>query len=164
MTQKQLHVLQHSLGVDEYGQGEMNRNHFCAGGGDVDLCRELVALGFMAEYPASELTGGDPLFWVTEAGKRAMLAGGMPRRDQHLPDATSPELQAEQSQGRIWMSAALQYAHDTVRGLLPEDRLKLLHSMVRYCWHCGRVGLQNPAAPLKYSCAHCGQTWQGKWS
>ncbi len=74
MTAEQLHILQHSLGVDQYGQGKQYRNHFCAGGEDVDLCRELVALGYMREYPASELTGGDPLFQVVAAGKAAMLA------------------------------------------------------------------------------------------
>ncbi len=68
MTRELLHVLQHSLGVDQFGQGGMYRNHFCAGGKDVDLCRELVTLGFMVERPASELTGGDPLFHVTESG------------------------------------------------------------------------------------------------
>ncbi len=74
MDAKLLHVLQHSLGVDQYGQGRMYRNHFCAGGGDVALCRSLVELGYMIERPASELTGGSPLFHVTDAGKAAMLA------------------------------------------------------------------------------------------
>lgn len=31
LTSEQLHVLQHALGLDKYGQGEMYRNHFCAG-------------------------------------------------------------------------------------------------------------------------------------
>lgn len=72
MTSEQLHILQHSIGVDKFGQGRMDRNHFCAGGKDVDLCRSLVVLGFMVERPASELTGGDPLFHVTQAGKNAV--------------------------------------------------------------------------------------------
>lgn len=70
----QLHVLQHSLGVDQYGQGRQYRNHFCAGGKDVEICRELVALGYMVERPASDLTGGSPLFFVSDAGKVAMSA------------------------------------------------------------------------------------------
>lgn len=74
MIARQLEVLQHSIGVDQYGQGPMNRNHFCAGGEDVDLCRSLVALGFMVERTASELTGGNPLFHVTESGKQAVRA------------------------------------------------------------------------------------------
>jgi hypothetical protein len=71
MTPEQLHILQHSLGVDQYGRGEMYRNHYVGG---ENQCRPLVALGYMVERAASELTGGDPCFHVTEAGKRAMLA------------------------------------------------------------------------------------------
>jgi hypothetical protein len=63
-----LHILQHSLGVDPYGQGPQFRNHFVAGGRDVDLCRELVSHGFMTEQPASQISGGDPWFRVTRAG------------------------------------------------------------------------------------------------
>ena len=71
LTKRQLEILQHSLGVDQYGQGEMYRSHYV---GDPESCRPLVALGFMREYPASELTGGSELFRVTESGKAAMLA------------------------------------------------------------------------------------------
>ena len=70
MTLEQLHIIQHSLGVDEYGLGRMYRNHYCGG---AEQCRPLVALGYMVEHRPSELTGGDPLFTVTEAGKRTML-------------------------------------------------------------------------------------------
>jgi len=72
MTPAQLHILQHSLGVDQYGRGQQYRNHFCAGGKDRDTCRELVAVGYMTEHKASDLTGGDPLFTVTQEGRRAM--------------------------------------------------------------------------------------------
>jgi hypothetical protein len=75
MTPRQLEILQHSLGVDKYGQGEIYRNHFCAGGKDEETCRELVALGFMWEWHKSyqEMF---PYYncSVTEAGKAAMLA------------------------------------------------------------------------------------------
>jgi hypothetical protein len=47
LTTRQLEVLQHALGLDEYGRGEMYRNHFCAGGADEDICRSLVELGYM---------------------------------------------------------------------------------------------------------------------
>jgi hypothetical protein len=65
-----LHILQHSLGVDKFGQGRQYRNHFCTGPGskDYDDCKSLVAAGLMAEHPGSELTGGDNLFTVTPAG------------------------------------------------------------------------------------------------
>ncbi len=79
MTAAQLHVLQHSLGVDKYGQGEMCRNHFCAGGGDEAICRELVAMGLMKTWTGADENGRVPHYpyyncSVTEAGKAAMLA------------------------------------------------------------------------------------------
>ena len=71
MTARQLDVLQHSLGVDQFGQGQQYRNHFCAGGADEDVCRELIALGFMKQHRTTELF---PYFncSVTEAGRCAM--------------------------------------------------------------------------------------------
>lgn len=64
-----LSILQHSLGLDRYGRGKPYRNHFCAGVDDVAICRDLVARGLMAERQASAMTGGSPLFTVTEAGR-----------------------------------------------------------------------------------------------
>jgi hypothetical protein len=69
VTPEQLHILQHALGLDQYGQGTMYRNHYVGGERE---CRPLVAMGYMIERPASELTGGAPLFHVTEAGKTAV--------------------------------------------------------------------------------------------
>lgn len=63
-----LHILQHSLGVDAYGQGRQYRNHYVAGGDDVALCRELANLGYMKERAATQLSGGDPWFNVTDEG------------------------------------------------------------------------------------------------
>lgn len=73
MKPAHLHILQHSLGLDRFGQGTMYRNHF-ASGPSCDhyvLCRELVELGYMTEHPPpswSEYSG----FKVTEAGKGAV--------------------------------------------------------------------------------------------
>ena len=73
VTPRQLEILQHSLGVDKYGQGEMYRNRFCAGGDDEPICRELVALGLMQQHPTTEWL---PYFncSVTDAGKAAVKA------------------------------------------------------------------------------------------
>lgn len=74
MTARQLEIIQHSLGVDQFGQGEMYRNHFCAGADDEPTCRELVELGYMRVWHANQ----SPLPYyncaVTDAGKAAMLA------------------------------------------------------------------------------------------
>jgi hypothetical protein len=72
LTARQLEILQHALGVDEYGRGQMYRNHFCAGGSDEDVCRELVALGFMETFSRSWLPYYNCI--VTAAGRSAMLA------------------------------------------------------------------------------------------
>lgn len=67
-----LHILQHSLGVDQYGQGEQYRNRFVTGPGSVDhpICMELVGKGLMTRRVAPEGYGGMDFFYVTEAGRQ----------------------------------------------------------------------------------------------
>ena len=79
MTARQLEILQHALGVDQYGRGQMYRDHFCAGGDDETVCRELVAMGHMCTWRGADERGQVPGFpyyncSVTDQGKRAMLA------------------------------------------------------------------------------------------
>lgn len=71
---KMIHILQHSLGVDQYGRGEQYRNHFVTGEGSKDYptCVLAVALGLMTMRPGTALTGGDDLFLVTPAGRQCM--------------------------------------------------------------------------------------------
>lgn len=75
MDTKQLHILQHSLGLDEYGRGTFYRNHFVTGEGSKDHadCMALVAAGFMTVRNGNELSGGDDVFRVTDDGKRAAV-------------------------------------------------------------------------------------------
>lgn len=72
MTADQLQIMQHSLGLDQHGQGTMYRNHFCAGEDDEPACRELVAMGYMRVWHPNQ----SPLPYynctVTEEGKRAV--------------------------------------------------------------------------------------------
>ena len=70
MIDKKLHILQHSLGVDQYGDGRPYRAYFVTGpeSDDWDTCCVLVVDGLMIEYPPSQLTGGDSLFRVTPQG------------------------------------------------------------------------------------------------
>ena len=72
MKTELLQILQHSLGVDQYGHGRQYRNHFYADGKDISLCKELEAMGFMWSEKPSPLTGGSIPFFVTEEGKKAM--------------------------------------------------------------------------------------------
>lgn len=71
MTPEQLQILQHALGADEYGQTPKYasaRNFYNT---DDDECAELVALGFMVEFPKRSWIPGVMLA-VTDAGKLAM--------------------------------------------------------------------------------------------
>lgn len=72
MTDRQLKILQHSLGVDQYGQGPMYRNHFYAGEADQETCRELLFMGYMALHGILGHAARATNYTVTELGKQAM--------------------------------------------------------------------------------------------
>lgn len=67
---KDLHILQHSLGVDDYGRGKQYRNYFAASVGSSNFvaCCRLQAKRLMAyrESDVSTLA----YFYVTELGKK----------------------------------------------------------------------------------------------
>ena len=74
MTPKQLQILQHSLGSDEYGRWPKGhdwyyRDYFV---GADPVCDELVALGFMNRFSGNAATGGDVCYRVTGNGIVAM--------------------------------------------------------------------------------------------
>lgn len=75
-----LHILQHSLGLDEYGRGTFYRNRFVTGEGSIDHadCMELTALGYMTRVANVKLIGGSDFFTVTEEGKRAAVENSPP--------------------------------------------------------------------------------------
>lgn len=54
LTPRQLEILQHAIGADQYGIGGGNRNHFCAGPADEPTCRSLVDLGYMRQHRTTE--------------------------------------------------------------------------------------------------------------
>lgn len=67
---EKLNILQHSLGLNQYGEGVQHRNHFVTGEGgkDIEYCRALVSDGLMKERAGTALSGGDLIFQVTAAG------------------------------------------------------------------------------------------------
>lgn len=71
LTEARMHILRHSLGVPDPGQTDMYRNHFVTGEGSIDYpdCMALTDMGLMQRRKGNELTGGDDVFIVTEAGK-----------------------------------------------------------------------------------------------
>ena len=74
MEKELLHILQHSLGVDQYGQGEQYRNHFATGHGGKDFakCQQLTEMGFMKDLGTRKMLGDMHYFVVTTAGKEAV--------------------------------------------------------------------------------------------
>jgi hypothetical protein len=74
LTEAQLHIVQHAVGVDQYGQGPQYRNHFVTGPSCDNYadCRLLVEAGLMSVRPKTALTGGDDCFQVTRAGLEQM--------------------------------------------------------------------------------------------
>ncbi|MBY2911394.1 hypothetical protein [Rhizobium leguminosarum] len=75
MDAKQLHILQHSLGIDQYGRGRMYRDHFVTDEGSNDHadCMALTSLGYMTRRANVSMYGGSDLFRVTDAGKVAAV-------------------------------------------------------------------------------------------
>lgn len=93
-----LHILQHSLGVDQHGQGRQYRNHFVTGEGSDDYpdCMEAVRLGLMTMGRRSELTGGMDAFFVTDAGKLYVAENSPP----------PPKLTRSQKRYRAWLNVS----------------------------------------------------------
>lgn len=74
ITPKQLHILQHSLGLDEYGQGKAYRNHYATGPecDSFDDCKALEVTGLMKDHGVVSMWGTLHGFTVTDAGKAAI--------------------------------------------------------------------------------------------
>ena len=72
LPDKQMHILRHALGLSQ--RAHEYRNRFVTGPGskDYDECEALVAAGLMRRYEGNEITGGDYLYQVTDAGKSAV--------------------------------------------------------------------------------------------
>lgn len=66
-----LHILQHALGVDQYGRGQQYRRHFVTGEGSLDhpSCMSAVDQGLMTRHAGNAATGDMDLFLVTDAGR-----------------------------------------------------------------------------------------------
>jgi len=97
VSPRQLEILQHALGADEYGRRPRDsRNYFCAGPGDEPDCRELVAMGYMQEmgkrdwlpYYNCSVTGAGINAMLRESPAPPKLTAGQ-KRYQRFLDADS---------------------------------------------------------------------------
>ena len=78
MTPRQRDIMKHALGVGRGAPGW--RNYFVTGPGsdDYDDCEALVAAGLMTKRSAGPLSGGDPVYRVTDAGQDALVGRPKP--------------------------------------------------------------------------------------
>lgn len=74
LNARELHVLQHTLGVNKYGQGTQYRNHFCCAPGysDYETCYSLAKQGYMIHRGSSILPERNVFFHATPEGRAAM--------------------------------------------------------------------------------------------
>jgi len=74
MEKELLHILQHSIGVDQYGQGNQYRNHFATGPGGKDFCHclKLEEMGMMKYMGTKSIWGDMHCFVVTPQGVDAV--------------------------------------------------------------------------------------------
>jgi hypothetical protein len=74
MENRLLGILQHSLGVDEHGQGHPYRNHFATGPGSTDFesCQRLCEMDLMKDLGQQDLWGRMHCFVVTQKGIEAV--------------------------------------------------------------------------------------------
>jgi hypothetical protein len=77
MTPEQIELARHALGLPNRNK-KSYRNHFVAGEGhsDFENWRDMVEKGFARGKKGSQLTGGDPVFWLTLAGASLALRRG----------------------------------------------------------------------------------------
>lgn len=71
-TTEQREIMRHALGLNRGGRDY--RNHFVTGPGNPDYprCEALVAAGLMQRRDGNPLSGGNPIYSVTEAGRAAL--------------------------------------------------------------------------------------------
>jgi hypothetical protein len=74
MTPNQLHILRHSLGLDQNGHGRTYRNYYCTGK-NCDGYADIIALKDAGLMKFSNFIneGRDEIFTVTEDGRREAL-------------------------------------------------------------------------------------------
>ena len=65
ITTRQLHILQHALGLDR--PAREYRNHYCPGGDDLAECEAMEAMGLMTSRELSWVP--DKTYFVSDAGR-----------------------------------------------------------------------------------------------
>ncbi len=102
ISDKQRDILRHALGVGR-GRTAGWRNHFCTGPGSDDYsdCEALVAAGLMTKRSGGPLSGGDPVYRVTDAGQDLLVGRKTPNaRVQAGTTAPQPDPERDEAARR----------------------------------------------------------------
>jgi len=97
MIDQKLHILQHSLGLNQYGEGNQYRNYFVTGPGsrDYESCCELVTEGLMKNLGSRGISGSNDIFIVTPKGIDYVALNSLP----------APKLTRGQKRYRAYLSS-----------------------------------------------------------
>lgn len=83
ISPEKLNILRHAIGYGDAGEDrfsgatwDQRRNHFVThpDARDWNLCKELVAAGYMTDHGPRKIIGGDYLFTVTDEGREIVLS------------------------------------------------------------------------------------------
>jgi hypothetical protein len=111
-----LHILQHALGLDDYGRGKSYRNHYVTGPScdGWDLCMAHVEAGRMEKHEPRDMFGGGDncCFTVTDAGREYVL--------EHSP--TPPRMSPSKQRYLTWLRVADVYPDMTFGEWLKQRR------------------------------------------
>jgi hypothetical protein len=98
MSKTRLSILQHALGVDQYGQGRQYRSHYVAGPGSDcwELLNTMVTEGLLVRHEPSQVFGNDYCFIVTPVGSEYVLVNSpkppkLTRSQQNYKDFLSAD-------------------------------------------------------------------------
>jgi hypothetical protein len=86
MTPDQIELARHALGLPN-PRRRSYRNHYVVGEGcaDYDRWTEMVAEGNARKRAGSPISGGDPIFWLTQDGATAALKRGEKLNAEDFP-------------------------------------------------------------------------------
>jgi len=79
LSTEQIHILRHSLGLDDNGHGNEYRNYYCTGP-DCTGYNDLINLAVAGLMELGRIDGNNHFYFVTDAGKAEARKGVVHKR------------------------------------------------------------------------------------
>jgi hypothetical protein len=113
MTPEQIELARHALGLTN-GRKVSFRNHYVAGEGGLEYVAwcDLVSRGLARGRKGSQMTGGDPVFWLTRAGAEKALKRGERLDEEDFPAVVSPAHSGCPSCGKPFPCGCVSFSSD----------------------------------------------------